>query len=138
MSKHIQVMSYLKIFSKRNTLVQLEFEFDGRFKNYNIFKFSKLLACAVVGDKSSPLQLSRYVESDFNVDVYCRKMRVPDDSTNSVFYDVIMIYVYMLLSNPLVKFNTTPVPKYSSFNFELDQHKTFSFFYQYIFKNKYF
>ena len=131
-------MSYLKIFSKRNTLVQLEFEFDGRFKNYNIFTFSKLLACAVVGDKSSPLQLSCYVESDFNVDVYCRKMRVPDDSTNYVFYDVIMIYVYMLLSNPLVKFNTTPVPKYSSFNFELDQHKKISFFYQYIFKNKYF
>ena len=91
-----------------------------------------------MGDKSSPLQLSCYVESDFNVDVYCRKMRVPDDSTNYVFYDVIMIYVYMLLSNPLVKFNTTPVPKYSSFNFELDQHQKISFFYQYIFKNKYF
>jgi hypothetical protein len=35
----MQVVSYFEGLVERDTVVQLEFEFDGQFKNYNFLKF---------------------------------------------------------------------------------------------------
>ena len=45
LSKYIQVGSCFEGLSKRDTIVQSEFEFDIWFKNYNFFRFKIACVC---------------------------------------------------------------------------------------------